>query len=148
MFPNGTNSYNWTNAKGEETVDEIENEGDDPEAIFDEDPILSVTIDRNTNAAILEYNERADNGDGGYSNASLTCTSVGGYEMIGCYSTFIDDLIAGRLRYGNSVINSNLGDVVNDRSMILSGNYRDNSSNYFELWSNVNADQMMGPSWK
>ena len=150
LFPNGTDSYNWNrdkNTKAAETIDEIEDAGN---SIYDEDPILSVTITPTTARAIQAYNDEAEkNNRGGYSNATLTCTSVGGYDMIGCYSTFIDDLIDGRISYGNRVIDSNLGDIVNDRSMIMSGNYRSSSSRYFQLWEGTISEyDMLGPSWK
>ena len=69
--------------------------------------------------------------------------------MIVFYITFIDYLIDGRISYGNRVIDSNLGDIVNDRSMIMSGNYRSSSRRYFQLWEGTISEyDMLGPSWK
>ena len=150
LFPNGTDSYNWNrdeNSKAEKTIERIEDAGN---SIYEEDPILSVTITPTTARAIREYNDEAEEKDrGGYSNATLSCTSVGDYDMIGCYSSFIDDLTKGRLSFGNQTINSNLGDVVNRRSMVMNGNYRSSSSKYFELWDGAISEyDMLGPSWK
>ena len=137
LFPNGTDSYNWNrevNEKAAETIDQIEDAGN---AIYDEEPILSVTISPSTAREIKAYNDDAES-DGGYSNSTLICESVGGYDMIGCYSTFIDDLIDGV--YGS--------DIINDRSLIMGGSYRSNSSNYFKLWDGtIDAASMLGPSW-
>lgn len=137
LFPNGTDSYNWNrevNEKAAETIDQIEDAGN---AIYDEEPILSVTISPSTAREIKAYNDDAES-DGGYSNSTLICESVGGYDMIGCYSTFIDDLIDGV--YGS--------DIINDRSLIMGGSYRSNSSNYFKLWDGtIDAESMLGPSW-
>ncbi len=142
LFPNGTDSYNWTNYKGEVTRDEIQNEDrDNGEAIFDTDPVLSVTITPSVARQIRSYNQSVED-QGGYSNSTLDCRALGGYSEIACYSTFISDLLNGK--YGS--------DTVNKVSMIADSSYRtvsDNNDEYFKLWtSGVSEDQMIGPSWK
>ena len=150
LFPNGTNSYNWNrdeNAKAEATIDEIQSDGN---SIYDEDPILSVTLTPSVTRAIKNYNDEAE-GHGGYSNDTLICYAMGSYEEIACYSEFISGLIRGNISYGNiNYINN--ADIVNDRSLIMGNNYRtvrDDNTSYFTTWTTgISADDMIGPSWK
>jgi len=140
LFPNGTNSYNWNqsrNDKADETVKEIESLGN---TIYDEQPILSVTINGSAGAAIRKHNDEAEkNNGGGYSNDSLDCYSLGGNEEIACYSRFITGLMEGE--YGN---------VVNDNSLVNDVRREsDNNTEYFTLWNGTVSDKkMLGPSWK
>lgn len=150
LFPNGTNSYNWdrsVNDKADVTVSEIEELGN---AVYDEQPILSVTITPSVARAIREYNDNAE-GDGGYSNSSLSCYALNGYEEIACYSNFITDLLNGSLSYDDSDLVNGI-DVVNDRSLIINGSYRtvtDDNTEYFTPWSGgISEEYMIGPSWK
>ena len=150
LFPNGTNSYNWNremNVKAETTIDEIQESGN---AIYEEEPILSVTITPSVARAIKQYNDEAE-GDGGYSNSTLSCYAIGSYEEIACYSSFITGLIDGYVEYdGANLING--ADIVNDRSLIMGNNYRtvtDENTKYFTTWStDISEDKMIGPSWK
>lgn len=133
LFPEGTDSYNWdisVNDKAMITVSEIEEAGN---GVYDEEPILSLTITPSAAREIKAYNdEQEQNNRGGYSNETVYCEAIGGYEEIGCYSSFIDDLINGR--YGNDVVNSHV-----NRSL----------SSYFTLWDGgISEDDMIGPSWK
>ncbi len=152
LFPNGTKSYNWNrdvNAKAQTTIEQIQNAGD---SIYAEDPILSVTITPSTARAIREYNDEAEkNNRGGYSNATLSCYTIGDYDEIACYSNFISDLIDGTITYNNQVFINN-SEIVNNRSLIMNRNYRTESNNnteYFELWtSGISEQNMIGPSWK
>ena len=142
LFPNGTDSYNWDrdkNTKAQVTIDEIEDAGD---TVYEEDPILSVTITPEARRQITAYNDSAE-GSGGYSNQTLVCYDLNNYQEVACYSTFITDLINGI--YAN--------DIVNNRSLIMGNNYRtvnNNNFNYFTLWSGsgISEDDMIGPSWK
>lgn len=158
MFPSNSIPYNWANAKGIDTIDEIENGeyyvGNDTSGnkIYDSTPILSLTIDPSTAREIKKYNACAEgkgnssycgNADnGGYSNNTISCEAKEGYQEIACYSSFIDDLLNGK--YGNSVVNNNSFICGNaDRS----GNR--SVDNYFKLWPGTKSeDLMMGPSWK
>lgn len=134
MFPNGTDSYNWTNDKGVYTCSEIENKGN---TVYDEQPILSLTIDPSTASEIKKYNKNHLD-DGGYSNKTVSCEAKGGYEEVVCFSEFVDDILNGE--YGN---------IVNDNSLIADDSYRSASSDYFKLWENTIAeDRMIGPAWK
>jgi len=134
MFPNGTDSYNWTNDKGVYTRSEIEDKGN---TVYDEQPILSLTIDPSTASEIKKYNKNHLN-DGGYSNKTVSCEAKGGYEEVVCFSEFVDDILNGE--YGN---------IVNDNSLIADDSYRSASSDYFKLWENTIAeDRMIGPAWK
>jgi len=137
LFPNGTDSYNWDerrNDKARLTVSEIEGKGN---SVYDEEPILSITLTPSSAREIKKYNNSVIN-DGGYSNKTVSCENRDGFEQIVCYSSFIDDLLAGEF-----------GDVVNDNSLIAEESYRHGSSGYFELWGNaVSEDNMIGPSWK
>jgi len=139
LFPNGTDSYNWDKDKNDKalaTISEIEGKED---SIFDETPILSITIDQTAARKIRDYNDEATK-DSGYVNKTIKCQSRGGYEQIVCYSSFIDDLLDGT--YGNA--------VNKDNSLIADDGYRHGeSSGYFTLWGNrISEDDMMGPSWK
>jgi len=139
LFPNGTNSYNWNqsrNDKADKTVTEIESLGNN---VYDEQPILSVTINGSTGAAIRKHNDEVEN-QGGYSNSSLDCYALGGNNEIACYSRFITGLMEGD--YGNNIIN--------DRSLVKDvRNVGDNNTDYFTLWDGaVSEHKMLGPSWK
>ena len=140
LFPNGTDSYNWNrdeNKKAKTTIAAIQEKEDN---IYFEDPILSVTITPEVSRSIRAYNDEAE-GNGGYSNSTLDCYDLGGYQEIACYSTFIND-----------ILNGTYGEVVNDRSLILGNNYRtvgDNNTQYFTLWNGtISETDMLGPSWK
>ena len=150
LFPNGTNSYNWNREATEKaatTVYEIEDAGN---SVYDEDPILSVTITPSVARAIKQYNDDAE-GDGGYSNSTLSCYSLDGYERIACYSSFITGLLDGHIEYDGVDYINNV-DVVNERSLIMGNNYRtvsDNNTEYFTSWnSGISEEDMIGPSWK
>ena len=150
LFPNGTDSYNWNrdiNEKVDATISEIQEKGN---SVYDEDPVLSVTITPSTARAIKEYNDKAEN-DGGYSNSTLACYSLDGYEEIACYSSFITDLLNGTITYDRQTLANNL-DIVNNRSLIMGNNYRtvsDNNFEYFTTWdSGISEEDMIGPSWK
>ena len=150
LFPNGTDSYNWNrdiNEKADATISEIQEKGN---SVYDEDPVLSVTITPSTARAIKEYNDKAEN-DGGYSNSTLACYSLDGYEEIACYSSFITDLLNGTITYDRQTLANNL-DIVNNRSLIMGNNYRtvsDNNFEYFTTWdSGISEEDMIGPSWK
>ena len=150
LFPNGTNSYNWNrdmNDKAAATIDEIEDAGN---AIYNEEPILSVTITPSVARAIKQYNDDAE-AYGGYSNSTLSCYALDGYEEIACYSSFITGLLEGYVEYDGVNYINNI-DVINDRSLIMGNNYRtirDNNTEYFTTWSaGISEDDMIGPSWK
>ncbi len=147
LFPNGTDSYNWNadiNTKALDTVLEIEEAGN---TIYEEDPILSVTINPSMAKQIKEYNKQEEN-NGGYSNGTLDCYKLGNYEEAVCYSSFINDILDKK--YGN--------DVVNDKSKIKDDKYRtrtdveinanSNKDTYFKGWQDVSDNYMLGPSWK
>ncbi len=151
MFPNGTTAYNWTNVKGDFTRQVIERdratdssgnsvEGDNGNSIYDTTPIFSVTIDPSTARQLKEYND-GEEGNGGYSNATLDCYALGGYQEIACYSSVISDILRGT--YGS--------DATND-SLITDSGYRtvtDDNTQYFELWTGaISVEEMLGPSWK
>lgn len=140
LFPNGTDSYNWNrdeNKKAKTTIAAIQEKEDN---IYFEDPILSVTITPEVSRSIRAYNDEAE-GNGGYSNSTLDCYDLEGYQEIACYSSFIGD-----------ILNGTYGEVVNDRSLILGNNYRtvgDNNTQYFTLWNGtISETDMLGPSWK
>ena len=127
------------NKKAQVTIDEIEDAGD---TVYEEEPILSVTITPEARRQITAYNDSVE-GSGGYSNQTLVCYDLNDYQEVACYSTFITDLINGV--YAN--------DIVNNRSLIMGNNYRtvnNNNFNYFTLWSGsgLSEDDMIGPSWK
>ncbi len=150
LFPNGTNSYNWNrdfNPKAEETITEIQEAGN---SVYDEDPILSVTITPSVARAIKQYNDKAES-DGGYSNSTLACYALDGYEEIACYSSFIDGLVNGYIEYDGVNYINNI-DVVNSRSLIMGHDYRivgDNNTKYFTTWNGkISEEDMLGPSWK
>lgn len=150
LFPNGTNSYNWNrdmNEKAEVTIDEIQDAGN---AVYSEDPILSVTITPSVARAIKQYNDDAE-AYGGYSNSTLSCYALDGYEEIACYSSFITGLLDGYVEYDGVNYINNI-DVVNDRSLVMGNNYRtvrDNNTEYFTTWSTgISEEDMIGPSWK
>lgn len=141
LFPNGTDSYNWNKSENDKaitTISEIEGAGN---TVYDGTPILSITIDPSAARTIQQYNDSVEN-DGGYSNATLDCYSLNGYEEIACYSRFITDLIDGV--YGNTVVNAN--------SLIANSSYRtvtNDNTEYFTLWNGrISEDDMLGPSWK
>ncbi len=138
LFPNGTKSYNWDvtkTGKALSTVTEIEEKGN---SIYDEEPILSITLTPSSAREIKKYNNSVID-DGGYSNKTVSCENRNGIEEIVCYSSFIDDLIAGEF-----------GDVVNDNSLIADEGYRyGDNSDYFSLWPNAYSEEdMIGPAWK
>lgn len=137
LFPNGTDAYNWTNEKGQATVEAIQDAGN---SIYDEEPILSVTISPSTARQIETYNESAES-VGGYSNATLSCYKIDNSQgLIACYSSFITDLMQNQ--YGDN--------VVNDRSLIWDVRTEgENDYDYFTLWTGtISENQMLGPSWK
>ena len=152
LFPNGTDSYNWNrdlNEKAEVTIDEIEEAEDN---IYKEDPILSVTLTPGAIKAIRTYNDEAEKHNrGGYSNSTLSCYALDGYEEIACYSSFITNLINGNVSYGDETYATGL-DIIGDRSLIMGNNYRtvsDDNFRYFTIWnSGISEDDMIGPSWK
>lgn len=144
LFPNGTEAYNWdvaTNTKAKDTISEIEEKAN---TIYDTNPVLSITIGPSQANEIRKYNERAVS-DGSYSNKTMYCkdSSSGGYELIHCYSKFLDDNIFS----GSGVMGT-----VNSKSTALSD--RPNVSSYFETWSgydrikDVAEQYMVGPAWK
>ncbi len=150
LFPNGTNSYNWNrdlNRKAEETIEEIEEIKDN---VYLDEPILSVTITPGIANAIRDYNDDAEE-NGGYSNQTLSCYALDGYQEVACYSDFISGLLAGEIRDGNTVYGDHL-DIVNNRSLIMSNNYRtvrDDNFEYFTLWDgSISEETMIGPAWK
>ena len=150
LFPDGTNSYNWNrdaNDKAATTIDEIQDAGN---AIYEEEPIFSVTITPSVARAIKQYNDDAE-AHGGYSNSTLSCYALDGYEEIACYSSFITGLLEGRVEYDGVDYINNI-DVVNDRSLIMGNNYRtvrDDNTEYFTTWSGgISEEDMIGPSWK
>ena len=70
MFPDGTESYNWdkdSNEKADSTVKAIESKGN---KVYEEKPILSITIDGNAAKEIRDYNKDAEE-SGSYSNMTL-----------------------------------------------------------------------------
>lgn len=152
LFPNGTNSYNWNREatdKAATTVDEIEDAGN---SIYDEEPILSVTITPSVARAIKEYNDEAEKEyNNGYLNSTLSCYALDGYEEIACYSSFISDLLDGVVSYEGKTLANNL-EIVNNRSLIMGNNYRtesDDNFEYFTVWDKgVSEEDMIGPSWK
>lgn len=152
LFPNGTNSYNWNRDatdKAATTVDEIEEAGN---SIYDETPILSVTITPSAARAIKEYNDEAEKDyNNGYLNSTLSCYALDGYEEIACYSSFISDLLDGVVSYEGKTLANNL-EIVNNRSLIMGNNYRtesDDNFEYFTVWDKgVSEKDMIGPSWK
>lgn len=145
MFPNGTDAYNWTNDKGQETISEIQDEDkSNGNAIYDEEPILSVTITPSVSSAIRKYNKDQES-NGGYSNLTLSCYDLGGFGEAACYSSFIDSLLSGTL--GGKAVNSN--------SKIANSSYRTGTDvsgkagEYFEMWHrSFSEESMIGPSWK
>ena len=152
LFPNGTNSYNWNRDatdKAATTVDEIEEAGN---SIYDETPILSVTITPSAARAIKEYNDEAEKDyNNGYLNSTLSCYALDGYEEIACYSSFISDLLDGVISYEGKTFGSNL-EIVNNRSLIMGNHYRtesDDNFEYFSIWDKgISEEDMIGPSWK
>ena len=145
MFPSDTDSYNWTNDKGKETIKEIEtgdyyddNNDTSGNKIYDSKPILSLTIDPSTARTIKQYNNSVEK-IGGYSNDTIYCKAIGNYQEIACYSSFVDELLSGK--YGNTIVNND--------SLIKDSSYRDNTSSYFKLWTKgISEEDMIGPSWK
>lgn len=138
LFPYGTKSYNWDvtkTGKAQATVSAIEEKGN---SIFDEEPILSITLTPSTAREIKKYNNDVLD-EGGYSNKTVSCENRDGFEEIVCYSTFIDDLLAGEF-----------GNVVNENSLIADESYRHSeNSEYFSLWPNgFSEEDMIGPAWK
>ncbi len=152
LFPNGTNSYNWNrdgNKKAEVTIDEIEDAGN---SIYDEEPILSVTITPHVASKIRDYNDEAEKEyNNGYLNSTLSCYALDGYEEIACYSSFISDLLDGVVSYEGKTFANNL-EIVNNRSLIMGNNYRtesDDNFKYFTIWDKgISEEDMIGPSWK
>lgn len=148
LFPQGTAASNWDSSqssKAAATIKEIESgDGslDNPggNAIFDQEPILSITFTPSISQAILKYNEDAES-DGGYSNKTVYCKDVGGYEKVGCYSEFMDDFIDGNI---NGV---STADSINSKSLIgKDRSYRSSVDKYFQLWGAIS--DKIGPSWK
>lgn len=155
LFPNGTNSYNWNrdkNEKAEVTIDEIQDKDTGGNKIYDQDPILSITITRDVAMAIKEYNDEAEKEyNNGYLNSTLSCYDMSGYEEIACYSSFISGLLEGMITYDGKTLGSDL-EIVNNRSLIMADGYRtesDDNNKYFTIWEKeVSEDLMIGPSWK
>lgn len=138
LFPYGTDSYNWDaskTGKAEATITAIEEKGN---SIYDEEPILSITLDPSSAREIKKYNNDVLN-DGGYSNNTVKCQNRNGFEQVVCYSSFIDDMLTGKY-----------GDIVNDNSLIAEESYRHgDNSGYFTLWPNgISEKDMIGPAWK
>lgn len=138
LFPNGTSSYNWDksrNDKALKTITSIESEGN---AIYDKDPILSITITPGAANEIRKYNNDVLD-DGGYSNDTVSCRDRNGVEQIACYSDVLTD-----------IINGEFGKIVNNNSLILDDNYRfGENSEYFKLWDGrISEDDMIGPAWR
>lgn len=149
LFPNGTTSYNWSstsNEKAKETISAIQTKGN---KAYEEEPILSITMDPSTAKEIVKYNDDAES-SGGYSNNTLHCYKLGNYERAACYSEFIDMIIDG-----------DFGDkVINEKSKIQRSNdYRTGldvstsdaktDDDYFRLWNGtIDPKRMLGPSWR
>lgn len=135
LFPNGTTAYNWNKDKNEKaasTISEIEGAGN---TVYDEKPILSVTMDGSSAAALRRYNKSVEN-EGGYSNATLDCYALGGYQEIACYSRVITDYMGGTY-----------GGTVNESVATDSRNVGDNNTDYFTLWNGTISDKsMIGPA--
>lgn len=129
MFPNGTDAYNWTNAKGAAVRSEIEEAGN---SIYDTTPILSLTINPSVSRSIKNYNKDNEN-NGGYSNETVKCQNVSAGERLACYSDFISKLIAGEF-----------GDA-----QVKLGAERNNPESYFQFWtSGISEAGMIGPAYR
>ncbi len=137
MFPNGTNSYNWSKDKNEKaaaTIEAIEGAGN---SIYDSTPIFSITMNGSSAAEVRRYNKSVEK-EGGYSNQTLDCYKLGGYEEIACYSSFVSDYMNGT--YGGSV---------NESIATEYRNVGDNNTQYFTLWNGSISDKsMIGPSYQ
>ncbi len=145
LFPNDTQAYNWKNDKGEYTKNIIEDKyvngqpGDDGDSVFETTPVLSVTLTPQARSEIRRYNSEQE-GNGGYYNPTLTCKSLlsSGTDRIGCYSSFITDLI-----------NGNYSAVVNNSTIINKRNIDNPRNGYFETWNrDVSELNMIGPAWR
>lgn len=129
MFPNGTDAYNWTNAKGAAVRSEIEEAGN---SIYDTTPILSLTITPSVSRSIKDYNKDNES-NGGYSNETVKCQNVSAGERLACYSNFISELISGK--YGDA--------------QVKLGAERNNPESYFQFWtSGISEAGMIGPAYR
>lgn len=148
LFPNGTKSYNWNkdaNEKAKTTVKAIETKGN---KVYEEKPILSITISPSTKRAITDYNKKEEK-NGGYSNKTMSCYKLGEYEDAVCYSSFIQDVLDNK--YGNKTVND---------SKITDSKYRTGTNvdtksatssedTYFKSWTGTLSEKaMIGPSWR
>jgi len=161
LFPHGTTSYNWndSNQKAKETIKDIEetNKGNE---IYNDTPIFSITIDATDAAQIRKYNDIAEkDNNGGYSNDTLDCRSlkVGSktYAEIACFSTFITDLINGKIVDDDEGNKGNIDVKLNSSKIKDINKYREvknitsSSNGYFTGWNSVPDDRTgPGPSWK
>ena len=141
LFPEGTSSYNWDgskNDKAKKTVEEIEGQGN---KVYDDNPILSITINPSTAREIKRYNQAAE-ANGGYSSSTMSCYKLGSAKRGACYSSFITEVLSNN-KYG-IVDSSSL--VLKDSTKRIVGN---DNTGYFKLWSGEISDKkMIGPSWK
>jgi len=148
LFPNGTKSYNWnknSNSKAKLTIEEIEEKGN---KVYDEKPILSLTISPSTASSIKEYNREYDD-SGGYSNNTLKCFKLGSFNRGACYSSFIDDLL--NEQYGKNVVSdkSKIADENYRTGTDVSENHANSNNSYFRIWTwNLSNKEMIGPAWK
>lgn len=136
LFPNGTDSYNWNeekNSKADQTIDMIEGKAN---TIYDEKPILSITITPATAKAIKKYNKDNKNV---YTNDTLTCKDINKHENIACYSNVLSELIDGTF----SGVDKNIINYVDETR-----NPENTNSGYFTTWSAISENNMLGPSWK
>ncbi len=136
LFPNGTDSYNWNeekNSKADQTIEMIEGKAN---TIYDEKPILSITITPTTAKAIKKYNKDNKNV---YTNDTLTCKDINKHENIACYSNVLSQLIEGTF----NGIDKNAINYVDEAR-----NPENTNSGYFTTWSSVSENNMLGPSWK
>lgn len=118
-------TYGFISGKAEATVTEIYSLGD---AVYDDDPILTVTLTPGIASEIKAYNASVDN----YSNDTLTCSDYGNYENIFCYS---DLLTEWETEYPDNF------EFYSDRSSVTS---------YWTTYTvNINTTYSIGgPSWK
>ncbi|MBE6154499.1 MAG: hypothetical protein E7163_02860 [Firmicutes bacterium] len=161
LFPHGTTSYNWndSNQKAVETIEEIE-KTDKGNEIYNDKPIFSITIDATDAAQIRRYNDIAEKeNNGGYSNDTLDCRTlkVGSksYAETACFSTFISNLINGKIVDDADGNEGNINVKLNSSEIKDNNEYRKivdeidgTGSGYFIGWSYVSESKSLGPSWK